>query len=489
MPRQFTTPIQLPADPVNPLEATTKQFVDTGNTSLQRTKQPSAARWTDWRTRTVGTQVVTGTLGDDGTAFLVSPTATETATIANNRLEVSWPNSTGGALYLQQPLSTKVRRIGATFGFGPSANTTSAAVALATWDTPSPQAGATNAQIHLSMTASSATFGVVVNGSVINLANWPYFIPLAQDYTVYHAEVTLVGSTAFVALPDGQSQSVTDSRIGSINGTTACWEFFRDANTTTAPIAFQDTWASGSSQLGGATSYGNVARRINTYRSEVNTLLNAKAPLASPTFTGTVTVPMNPSNVTDAASKYYVDIGNYSMFGPLDHGFYAWSGDPNDASLAYTPPSNATLVMTMIKVDYSFNCTGVGIAIATGGATFTSSRNFVGLYPVGGNLLRQTADQATNWASAGITRFTPWSAGAIGLTSGFYYVALMTSATTRPSFAAKPNLVMNSGANTPATIGRSTFRAYLNSTTQTALPTTLPAATGFGNGQIWFGLY
>ena len=37
------------------------------------------------------------------------------------------------------------------------------------------------------------------------------------------------------------------------------------------------------------------------------TQLNTKSPLASPTFTGTVTVP-TPSNDTDAASKNYVDV-------------------------------------------------------------------------------------------------------------------------------------------------------------------------------------
>lgn len=40
--------------------------------------------------------------------------------------------------------------------------------------------------------------------------------------------------------------------------------------------------------------------------SSIQTQFNAKAPLASPTFTGTVTVP-TPSNSTDAATKEYVD--------------------------------------------------------------------------------------------------------------------------------------------------------------------------------------
>ena len=43
------------------------------------------------------------------------------------------------------------------------------------------------------------------------------------------------------------------------------------------------------------------------FAASVQTQLNTKSPLASPTFTGTVTVP-TPSNDTDAASKNYVDV-------------------------------------------------------------------------------------------------------------------------------------------------------------------------------------
>ena len=44
-----------------------------------------------------------------------------------------------------------------------------------------------------------------------------------------------------------------------------------------------------------------------TFATSVQSQLDSKAPLASPTFTGTVTVP-TPSNDTDAATKNYVDV-------------------------------------------------------------------------------------------------------------------------------------------------------------------------------------
>lgn len=43
------------------------------------------------------------------------------------------------------------------------------------------------------------------------------------------------------------------------------------------------------------------------FATSVQTQLDAKSPLASPTFTGTVTVP-TPSGDTDAATKNYVDV-------------------------------------------------------------------------------------------------------------------------------------------------------------------------------------
>jgi hypothetical protein len=43
------------------------------------------------------------------------------------------------------------------------------------------------------------------------------------------------------------------------------------------------------------------------FASSIQTQINTKSPLASPTFTGTVTVP-TPSNTTDAATKDYVDV-------------------------------------------------------------------------------------------------------------------------------------------------------------------------------------
>lgn len=58
--------------------------------------------------------------------------------------------------------------------------------------------------------------------------------------------------------------------------------------------------------VGNATAIADAALTI-AKTSGLQTALDLKAPLASPTFTGTVTIPLTPSNTTDAASKGYVD--------------------------------------------------------------------------------------------------------------------------------------------------------------------------------------
>ena len=58
---------------------------------------------------------------------------------------------------------------------------------------------------------------------------------------------------------------------------------------------------------------------VDGVTSAIQTQFAAKAPLASPTFTGTVTVP-TPSNNTDAATKAYADSLSYATAFPTQTG-------------------------------------------------------------------------------------------------------------------------------------------------------------------------
>lgn len=83
--------------------------------------------------------------------------------------------------------------------------------------------------------------------------------------------------------------------------------------------------------------------------SAIQTQINAKAPIASPTFTGTVTVP-TPSNSTDASTKGYVDSTAFSTALPAQTGnsgkFVTTNGTTASWSTVEKIPSVAVITST-----------------------------------------------------------------------------------------------------------------------------------------------
>ena len=224
------------------------------------------ARYTDWRIRPSGQVPSSATATDDGTPWVISKgVGPESAVVANGRLEVSWPASAPGAYYLQAPMASKVRRIGATFGFGPSANYTSGSFCLAAWTTDGAQPGISQAHCHIFTTVVGWLFQIVTGGMIITITQGGYAAPLPQDWSELRLEVVIEGSTAYIYLPDGSTAIAQDSRIGTISGYSPCWEFYRDAGTTTVPLAFYEVWADTRPQpLAGFSSAG-LARSLALY--------------------------------------------------------------------------------------------------------------------------------------------------------------------------------------------------------------------------------
>lgn len=70
--------------------------------------------------------------------------------------------------------------------------------------------------------------------------------------------------------------------------------------------------------------------------SAIQAQINAKAPIASPTFTGTVTVP-TPSNATDASTKGYVDSTAFSSALPAQTGNSGKLVTTNGTVASWTP--------------------------------------------------------------------------------------------------------------------------------------------------------
>lgn len=93
------------------------------------------------------------------------------------------------------------------------------------------------------------------------------------------------------------------------------------------------------------------------FATTINSSLALKAPLASPTFTGTVTVP-TPSGNTDAATKAYVDTG-LALGAPLSNPTFT-------GSVTVPTPSADTDAATKGYVDVTSTAKAAALSIALG---------------------------------------------------------------------------------------------------------------------------
>jgi hypothetical protein len=93
------------------------------------------------------------------------------------------------------------------------------------------------------------------------------------------------------------------------------------------------------------------------FATTINSSLALKAPLASPTFTGTVTVP-TPSNNTDAATKAYVDTG-LALGAPLSNPTFT-------GNVTVPTPTANTDAANKAYVDVTSTAKAAALSIALG---------------------------------------------------------------------------------------------------------------------------
>jgi len=159
--------------------------------------------------------------------------------------------------------------------------------------------------------SSGATSNVTLNGTVTAANN----LVVNQDLTV-NGNVIFEGSTA-----DGYETTVTVTDPTADRTIT-----FPDATTTvvgtdttqtltnktlTSPKVNEDVALTASATelniLDGATLSTTELNYVDGVTSAIQTQIDAKAPTASPTFTGTVTLAADPASALQAATKQYVD--------------------------------------------------------------------------------------------------------------------------------------------------------------------------------------
>jgi hypothetical protein len=66
--------------------------------------------------------------------------------------------------------------------------------------------------------------------------------PLRQDGASSTVEAVIIGPTASLTLPDGTTKAVSDPAIGTLGGSLACWEFYKDT-AGAADVRLLRSWA------------------------------------------------------------------------------------------------------------------------------------------------------------------------------------------------------------------------------------------------------
>ena len=118
---------------------------------------------------------------------------------------------------------------------------------------------------------------------------------------------------------------------------------------------------------------------------------------------------------------------------PKDHGFLAWTFDPQSATGGQAPPSG-TLYVALLRLNVGALVSNVTLFISTAGVTLTAGESLFGLYTKAGALLSGSADQSGVWTGTGI--FTAALTTPQQCAAGDYYVALYSVGTTPPVFGA-----------------------------------------------------
>jgi hypothetical protein len=237
--------------------------------------------------------------------------------------------------------------------------------------------------------------------------------------------------------------------------------------------------------LGNVDNTSDVNKPVSTAQQ---TALNLKAPIASPTFTGTVgglTKAMvglgNVDNTADTAkpvsTAQAAAIANaLSLLGvwtPASQNLVAANGDPGMVQSSTVLATAGTLYGTRLQAVGSA-VTNIVAHFVSGGGTLTTGQCFAGLYNDAGALLGAgavTADQAAAWATSGL-KTMPLSVAQAVTPGAWYKVCWFFNGVTGPGwtrFANVNNAIQNVGLVAP------NFRWF---TANTGLTTAMPANIG-----------
>jgi hypothetical protein len=254
------------------------------------------------------------------------------------------------------------------------------------------------ATLTTSTTHGFAVGDIVVVGSVDATFNGTHVVKAVPTTTTFTYDKTNANVTSAAVSPAGSAEVTTKRRFaGAIrDASDGVFKIFKDATTkpsTTVNLA--EAGASLGSLLVGAAEIGDVSNTelqyLNGVTSAIQTQINAKANLASPTFTGTVTLPSDTS-LGDISS---------TEFGHLN-------GVTSSIQTQLDAKQPISLATTNANSSYTLILSDAGKLVEANNAspmTITVPLNSTHAFPTGSqiNILQTGVGQATIAAAGGVT--------------------------------------------------------------------------------------
>lgn len=319
---------------------------------------PTTAIFTDWRRHPDGPLP---DAGDEGKPIVINPAATVAdLVIQNGGVMAPGLDADPGALYLNQDIGGKVRRLGAVFGFGPGTAGSSLAMVAFT----DVEMVVVFAHIHYVVYPAGWQLDIykTVNGTPVptNVRQGFFTTPLPTDFTELYTEVLVTGNTATILLPDGSVATGTHADIGGITGTAASWEWVCSA-AGQYPLRVYQTWADTQPSLPAAPAAtvltqfaGKAAAPARTVVTAANTLRQVTT---SPVAVGSVVCIVGASGAANVSvSADQVEWGTTGQY-------YVWIISPDQGTPASAAVIRGTTLTGPLRKD--FKLTGLPPGVRT----------------------------------------------------------------------------------------------------------------------------
>lgn len=146
--------------------------------------------------------------------------------------------------YAEMNLGATVTRIGFDVTFSAGAVTGSADMAIWATDLAASFPTIPDSGCHFALQPNLWIFGYWQANAFHQLATGNFATALTQDgVTKYRCEINIIGNTAYLLLPDGTTQHVTDAHIASIIGNFASFEIFQNNPSTETRAGIVNLWA------------------------------------------------------------------------------------------------------------------------------------------------------------------------------------------------------------------------------------------------------